>query len=88
MLFGGLQGLQVKKGQILGYIEQLGTFVEIKVSCGHHLLRWVGWWLLQSSTCGWDELLPDGSHTAACVGRRACVADEAAAVKLAAQASQ
>jgi hypothetical protein len=32
VLFGGLQGLQVKKGQILGYIEQLGTFVEIKVS--------------------------------------------------------
>lgn len=27
-----LQNAQVKKGQTLGYVEQLGTFVEVKVS--------------------------------------------------------
>ena len=28
-----LQGDKVKKGQIVAYIEQLGTFVPVEVSC-------------------------------------------------------
>lgn len=42
-------GDQVKKGQTLGYVEQLGTFVEIKV--GGFVSMLTNSWLGSSITC-------------------------------------
>jgi biotin carboxyl carrier protein len=36
-------GDQVKKGQTLGYVEQLGTFVEVKVSSGNRRTKCCVW---------------------------------------------
>lgn len=38
------EGMQVKKGSVIGYVEQLGTHVAIEVRFAHPTWWWRWWW--------------------------------------------